>query len=185
MVVLGLIDAAHGIALPVYFWFAAGILGTGLLVGLALRRASWSVAVLLVTSVIGLVAFGGTKVSLRDGIGQKQWQPTSTTNSSYQLAFGQAVLDLRSLPVQTASSTVRIDVGAGQVRILAPKTMNVVVQATVHFGDIEVDGRRHFDGFHSSGINVSRTIAAPATATGPTITVDVHLADGHLDVDHR
>jgi hypothetical protein len=32
---------------------------------------------------------------------------------------------------------------------------------------------------------VNRTIAAPATATGPAITVDIHLADGHVDVDHR
>jgi phage shock protein PspC (stress-responsive transcriptional regulator) len=185
MVVLGLIDAAHGIALPLYFWFALGILGTGLLVGLALRRASWSVAILLVPTVIGLVAFAGTKVSLRDGIGQKQWQPTTTPNASYQLAFGQAVLDLTALPAQTAPSTVRIDVGAGQVKILAPKTMNVVVQANVHFGDIEIDGRSYLNGFHSSGVNVNRTIAAPATATGPAITVDIHLADGHVDVDHR
>ena len=170
--------------MPLYFWFAVGILGTGLLVGLALRRASWSVAMLLVPTVIGLVAFAGTKVSLRDGIGQKQWQPTTTPNSSYQLAFGQAVLDLRSLPAQTAPSTVRIDVGAGQVKILAPKTMNVVVQANVHFGDIEVDGRSYLDGFRSSGVNVNRTIAAPAGATGPAITVDIHLADGHVDVNH-
>jgi phage shock protein PspC (stress-responsive transcriptional regulator) len=185
MVVLGLVDAAHGIALPVYFWVALAILGTGLLVGLSLRRASWSIAVLLVPTVIGLIGFAGTKASLRDGIGQKQWKPTTTLGTKYRLAFGQGVLDLRSFTPAHAS-TVRIDVAAGQVEILAPRTLNLRVHAEVRFGDISIDGHSYDDGGLSShGINVSRMIEAPATATGPAVTVDVRLADGNIDIRHN
>jgi phage shock protein PspC (stress-responsive transcriptional regulator) len=184
MVVLGLIDAAHGIVLPTYFWFATGILGTGLLVGLATRRASWSVALLLVASTIGLVAFAGTKVSLRDGIGDTQWRPTDTLNSSYDLAFGRAELDLRALPDPTAPTDTEVNVAAGQVVVIAPKTMNVVVDAHVRFGNIAVDGQRFYEGFHKHGIGVNRTIVAPVNASGPTVTIDVHLGEGRIDVRH-
>ena len=186
MVVLGLVDAARGISLATYFWFAVGILGAGLLVGLALRRASWGIAVLLVPAVIGTIAFAGTKASLGDGIGQKEWQPTIRPASNYALAFGQGVLDLRSLPALTGPEHVRIDVAAGQVRILAPSTLNLRVYANVRFGDIEADGQQLGQaGRHWNGVGVSRIVPAPATATGPQLTVDVHLANGNIAVDHR
>jgi phage shock protein PspC (stress-responsive transcriptional regulator) len=184
MVVLGLIDAARGIAVPVYFWFALAILGTGLLVGLALRRPAWSLAVLLVPTIIGVIGLAGTKASLGDGIGQKQWKPTNTLNANYRLAFGQGVLDLRSF-VPTGPSTVHLDIAAGQVEILAPETLNVTVDANVRFGDISIDGHSYDDGpLTSHGVNVNRTIDAPSSATGPAITVIVHLADGNIDIRH-
>lgn len=185
MVVLGLVDAARGIALPVYFWVALAILGTGLVLGLSLRRASWSIAVLLVPTVLGLIGFAGTKASLRDGIGQKQWKPTTTLGTKYRLAFGQGVLDLRSFTPARAS-TVRIDITGGQVEILAPRTLNLRVRADVRFGDISIDGHSYDDGVLSShGVNVSRVIEAPIAATGPLVTVDVHLADGNIDIRHN
>ena len=42
--------------------------------------------------------------------------------------------ELRSLPPQDTPGHVRVDVGAGQVRILAPRTMNLTVDANVHAG---------------------------------------------------
>ena len=106
--------------------------------------------------------------------------------SHYRLAFGQGVLDLRQLPAQDRPRTVRIDLGAGQVRILAPKTMNLTVDANVHIGSVQVDHRsfptarvRHTSG----GFNYNRTIDPPAGATGQPITVDVHLSDGNIDIE--
>jgi hypothetical protein len=186
MGVLAVIDAINGIPLPTYFWVALGILGTGLIVGLVLRRASWLVALLLVPTTLGLIAFAGTKVSLSDGIGQKQWQPTTKPAATYQLAFGQGVLDLRSLPTQTTPSVVRVDVGAGQVQILAPRTLNMKVLANVRFGDVRVDGGSFRLGpAHSHGIGISRIVPAPAGATGAPITVDVHLGEGDVNVQHK
>jgi predicted membrane protein len=136
-----------------------------------------------VPTVIGLIGFAGTNVSLRDGIGQKQWKPTAHPAAQYKLAFGQGVLDLRELPAQTSPSDVRIDLVGGQVEILAPKTLNMTVHVNVRFGDITIDGHGYDDGpLRSHGVNVSRTIDAPTGATGPAITVDVHVSDGNIDI---
>lgn len=183
LVVLGLIDGARGIAIPVYFWATLLIVGLGLLVGMVLRRTAWSLVGLLVPAILGTIAFAGSHARLHDGVGDREWKPISTPASHYRLAFGQGVLDLRSLPQQDRPRVVRIDLGAGQVRILAPKTMNLTVDANVHIGSVEIDGRVLDDDDTNGGFNYNRTIDPPAGATGQPITVDVHLADGNIDVE--
>lgn len=179
LLTLGLIDAATGIPVPVYFWFSTGILGLGLAIGGMLRRTPWSVTTLFVPSVIGLIALAGSHASLHDGVGQRIWTPTSSVASHYNLAFGQTELDLRSLRPQDGPRTVRIEEAAGDVHILAPATMNLTVVANVRFGDVRVDGF----GDHAHGVGVSRIVEPLPGATGQPITVIVHLADGHIEVD--
>ena len=187
LAVLGAIDAGVGIALPVYFWVTGGIALTALLVGVALRRTPWSLTTLLVPSVLGLVAFGGTSAQLHDGFGQRDWTPITTGDlqSNYRLAFGQGILDLRSITLDSPR-TVHVTVASGQVQIILPSTMNATVDANVHFGVVTVDGQDYHDGgWRSRGANVNRTILPPATATGMPITIDVHLADGQVAINHR
>jgi phage shock protein PspC (stress-responsive transcriptional regulator) len=180
IVVLGIADAAQGILLPVYFYCALGIVLTGLLVGLTLRRTPWSLVTLLVPAVLGAVAFGGSRASLHDGFGEREWTPTAVTDATYRLAFGRGVLDLRQVTPPTAARTIHVTMAAGQAKVIIPKTLNVSVQAHVRFGDLDVDG--HHDTDH--GANFDSTVAPPATATGAPITVDVRLADGNVRVVH-
>lgn len=179
LVTLGLIDASTGIWLPTYFWFALGIVGAGLLVGMVLRRTPWSMMPLFVLAAAGTIAFAGSHARLHDGVGQRDWTPTTSLSSTYDLAVGQATLDLRSLKDVSARS-IRMDVAAGDVRILAPKTMNLTVHANVHFGIVTLDneGPDHGNG----GVSVSRLIEPLSVATGPAITIDVHLATGRIEV---
>jgi len=183
LIVLGLVDAASGIDVPVYFYVSLAIVGAGLLVGMILRRTPWSVLPLLIPSIAGTVAFAGSHASLHDGVGQREWKPTTTIASNYKLAFGQGVLDLRSLPALTVPTTVDITMAGGQVKVLAPATLNMVVDAHVRFGRIEVDGSSSGDTRH--GVGLSAIIDAPSGAKGPLLTVEVHLADGELTVDHQ
>jgi len=188
LTILGLIDAASGIAIPTYFWFTLAIVGASLLAGMVLRRTPWSLTSLLVLAAIGLIGFGGTHASLHDGIGQKEWRPTTAAASShYRLAFGQGILDLRALPASTAGETIDVTMAAGQVRVIVPSSMNVSVRAEVHFGNLTVDGRDYndVDGFRSRGVNLDRTVPARAGATGAPVLVRVHLADGNVSVSHR
>jgi phage shock protein PspC (stress-responsive transcriptional regulator) len=186
--VLAAIDGASGIDLPVYFWVMLGIVVVALVVGMALRRTPWSLATLIVPSVAGLVAFGATSAQLHDGFGQRDWTPIDSAGlkSDYRLAFGQGVLDLRPVVIDSAR-TVHITVAAGQVRLILPPTMNATVDANVHLGIVRVDGNdvNADGGWNSRGMNVNRTILPPATATGAPVTIDVHLADGNISVDHR
>jgi phage shock protein PspC (stress-responsive transcriptional regulator) len=181
LTVLGLVDAATGIQLQSYFWTALGILVVGLLVGLVLRRFPISLTSLLVPSVLGVVAFGGSHASLHDGFGQRDWRPTSAAAADYRLAFGQGVLDLRNIAPGSIPSRIDITVGAGQVKILAPKTLNMTVEANIHFGQLNVDDKTPATG----GVGLSRIVDPPKGATGAPITVDVHLADGNVRVERH
>lgn len=187
LAVLAAVDAGTGIALPTYFWVTLGIVVVTLMVGLILRRTPWSLATLIVPAVLGLIAFGGTSAQLHDGFGQREWTPTTAgaVQTDYELAFGQAILDLRHVTIDSAR-TVHITVAAGQVQIILPPTMNATVNANVRFGVVAVDGQEFVpDGhWHSRGVNVNRTVLPPTSATGAQLTIDVHLADGKIAVNH-
>jgi phage shock protein PspC (stress-responsive transcriptional regulator) len=181
LVALGIVDAATGVDLQAYFWTSLGIVVLGLLGGLVTRRLPVSMVALLVPSIVGVVAFGGSHASLHDGFGQREWKPAATPAAEYRLAFGQGILDLRSMPAQSGPRTIDITMAAGQVQIIAPKSLNLTVLANIHFGELQVDG----DNRHRGGAGLSRIVDPPAGATGVPITVDVHLADGNITVDHR
>lgn len=184
LVVLALIDAATGIAIPVYFWATLGIVGVGLIVGMVLRRTPWTAALLLAPACVGLIAFGGSSASLHDGFGAREWTPTSSAaiDSQYRLASGKATLDLRHLAGGLDSTrTVHVTLGAGEAEILLPPLMNATVDANVHIGDVRVNGA-DLDADHN-GFNLNRTIFPPTGATGPGLTIDVHVTDGRISVD--
>jgi phage shock protein PspC (stress-responsive transcriptional regulator)/FtsH-binding integral membrane protein len=179
LTVLGLIDAASGIQLRTYFFVTAGIVAAALLLGLALRRTPWVLSILLIPALLGSIAYGGTTASLHDGSGQRNWTPTTTLPGSYRLAFGEGILDLRSLQTPETPRTVHVTMAGGRLRIIAPKTMNLVVDAHLRFGEISVDG---VDRQHGSG--VYQTIEPLAGHQGAQITIDARLATGQITVDH-
>jgi phage shock protein PspC (stress-responsive transcriptional regulator) len=185
LIALAVADAVAGIQIQVYFWVAFGIIALGLLTGLALRRAPLSLIGLLVPAIIGTIAFAGSHASLSDGADSRTWKPTTTLASDYRLGLGQATLDLTALPAPTGPLTTKVTLGAGQVRIVAPRTMNLTVIANIHIGQVEVDGNDVAGHAGHGGVALSRVISPPVGATGPPVTVDVHLADGQVTVDHR
>ena len=102
----------------------------------------------------------------------------------WYLAFGQLTLDLRSMGPLTGPRTVDITQAGGQVRLLLPKTLNASVHAWVHAGDVRVD-EVNSNGLNDSGGFDYRNVApAPAGATGPPLTINVHLAAGNVSIDH-
>ncbi|MEO8888941.1 MAG: PspC domain-containing protein [Jatrophihabitantaceae bacterium] len=192
LTVLGIADAVTGIRLPLYFWLTGGIVGVGLLIGLVLRRTPWSMLPLLVPAVVGTIAFGNTHASLHDGIGQSGWTPTAAgqLKSHYALAFGRGTLDLTSSAPASVPRNIDIAMGAGQVRILLPSTLNATVVANVRIGEIDVDGSNvtglYQDGIHRvHGFDIQHTVVPPAGATGAPVMITVHLADGNISVDHQ
>ncbi len=176
---LGIADAVGGIKLQWYFWSTLIVLGAGAVAGLVTRRWSWSVVPLVIPAAIGAVAFAGSGASLHDGIGQREWKPVTATSADYRLAFGQGILDLRDL---RAGGPAQFDVtlGAGQVRLIVPRTMNVTVHADVHAGTLQLNGQQRH-----SGVEFTRVVDAPAGATGFPVSVSVHLTDGDLSVERK
>jgi hypothetical protein len=182
LAILGLIDAAKGISLPVYFWTTLGIVGLGLITGMVLRRTPWTLTALLLPALIGVVGFAGSHARLHDGFGAREWSPSSASDiaSNYRLAFGQAKLDLRHVGTLDQPRTIHLTLGAGQARILLPATMNATVEASVHAGDVQLDGS---DLENHGGFNLNRTIRPLTGATGPAVTIDVEVADGQISIE--
>jgi phage shock protein PspC (stress-responsive transcriptional regulator) len=191
LVSLGIADAVSGIRLPVYFWVTLGIVGAGLLVGMALRRTPWSMAPLLIPALAGTLAFGNTGASLHDGVGRHDWTPTSTSElgGNYRLAFGQGTLDLRHVGTVDTPQQVDVTMAAGQVVVRLPKDLNATVYANVRIGDIEVDGQQvaNTDGgsiHRVNGYDIEHTVLPPDGASGAPVSITVHLADGQIVVQH-
>jgi phage shock protein PspC (stress-responsive transcriptional regulator) len=177
-------DALQGIVLPAYFWVTLGIVGVGLLVGIALRRTPWSLAVLLLPAVAGLIAFGGSGASLHDGVGQRIWDPVAAPAGSYRLAFGQGVLNLSQLKPQSGPRTIHVTMAAGQVRIVAPRSMAVTVSAHIRFGVLSTAAAPTpwQRSIVANGVGVNRTVVPTASASGQPIRVVVDLAEGEVEV---
>src|SRR3954447_2277117 len=185
LTVLGIADAVGGIQLQWYFWSSLAVLGAGMVVALATRRWSWSFVPLALLALIGALAFAGSDTSLHDGVGQREWKPVNVTDAHYRLAFGQGVLDLRDLAPGTTPTTIDVTLGAGQVRVIAPKSLNLTVQTDVHAGQVEVDQDHGEHGQAHGGVEFTRTIDPLAGATGTPVTVKVHLTNGNLTVLHE
>jgi phage shock protein PspC (stress-responsive transcriptional regulator)/FtsH-binding integral membrane protein len=183
LTVLGIVDAVTGIQFQTYFWVTLGITGLGLLVGLVLRRTPWSMLPLLLLGAAGAIAFGGSTTSLHDGVGQRDWRPTTSPESEYRLAFGQGTLDLRDLPQQTGPTHIDVTMGAGQAKILTNPDQDVTVTADIHFGELVSDGAEVDS--TEGGIGISKTVDPPGESHGAPITVHVRMADGNVTVDHN
>jgi phage shock protein PspC (stress-responsive transcriptional regulator) len=175
---LGVADALTGIALPVYFWVIGGLALLAIVVGAAIRRPVWELTPLLIPAVLGLIAFGGTSVSLHDGSGDRFVTPTAASPlpADNRLAFGRSTFDLRQLPAGT-ETPVRIRQAAGEVRVIVPPSANVTVHSHLRFGSVQLDGR-----VVESGVNVTRDVV---TGTGAGLKLDVDLEAGTIAVEHQ
>ena len=65
--------------------------------------------------------------------------------------------------------------------------MAATVDANIHLGQIVVDGTTVDEtrgGRDSGGYNLNRRIEPTPGASGPSFTIDAHLADGEIEVVH-
>jgi len=177
--VLALIDAHRGVVIPAYFWAVLIVVGAGLLAGLVLRRTPWVLAFLLPPAVLGAFVFNGTHASLHDGSGDNTTTPraVSDLHAEYRQAFGRTMFDLTDLNATGVARTIKVQQAAGQVRLIVPRTLPVVVHGSVHLGAINVDGRDQ-----ASGMNISRDIVT--TGVGTPLTIDVRINAGQISIEH-
>ena len=180
LTVLGIIDAATGVRIPVYFWAVQLVVAAGLVVGAALRRPIWWTALLLIPASIGAFVFSGCRVSLHDGSGANTYTPNRTADlrTDYRHAFGQTTLDLTALGPLDVARTIHVTQAAGQVHLIIPPSLPVDVHANVHLGTITVDGS---EDSHGMGLNQDPL----TTASGRALTIDVRLTAGELRIDRQ
>ena len=190
LAVVVVVDAASGVALPVYGMVAASIVVLGLVVGLLARRPAFSLVWFLVPALFWVAAFAGTHTSLHDGAGEVAYRPTSARelDDDYRLAFGRLTLDLRGVYDDTSSSgapdRVFVRVGAGVARVLVPEGAEVTVVGQVRTGTVLVDGEDEREG-RGDGSGWRTRVTIPSSGSdGPELAVVLQVTDGAAVVDH-
>lgn len=177
-------DIVTGVRLDAYFITPGAVLLVGLLLGLALRRPAWTLVLPLLPLVAGLAVFAGSETSLHDGVGQRSWTPVAASDlrSSYRSGVGQSTLDLRQLPALDTARTTTVELGAGEVALLLPRTLAVQVDTSIRFGDVSVDGRSL-----AGGSSLTQTVLSPAAKNqpgAPRLQITVQLTAGSVRIDY-
>ncbi|MEW6152607.1 MAG: PspC domain-containing protein [Actinomycetota bacterium] len=125
-------------------------LAVGLVVtGLALVIGAWrgrAGGLVPVGVLLSLALFVATVVDvpLRGGVGEREYRPAvlAEVRSPYRLGVGEMTVDLGRVSFPAASQTVVASVGIGQLTVVVPAAVQVVVTATAGFGEVVVDGQR-------------------------------------------
>jgi predicted membrane protein len=98
--------------------------------------------------------------------------------SDYGVAIGEVVLDLRELDVQDLGGrTLRVSAGIGEVVLIVPADVPVVLTGAVGIGESDVLGQER------GGMPVRVDLADPRSAEGPVLTLDLRAGIGQIRVE--
>jgi hypothetical protein len=179
MVLLDRMGARHLRAVP-FMAVLVGIVGVGLVVGAFVGRARGLIGVgVLLTLVTALVAVIPGTSSGR--IGEARFTPTTVAAvpaDGYSWGVGDVSLDLTQLPV-VGTQEVSVELGVGNLAVLAPRDVVLVVDGHVGLGTTRLPGGERVDG---AGRDVDRTYPALDSPSRGTLVVRLHVGIGQLEV---
>ena len=169
----------------------AGSLASVGLLSVVLGVAGWRAGFVAFLAVVlaltaGTSAMVPTGMHVNGRVGSSTWTPTSVTASAgdpYQLGIGDGVLDLTALPTQRLTSaanpiTIPAYVGLGDLKVLVPPGLRVLVAGHVGLGAIVLPGDT--DGRTQGGSDISRS-AQFGNGT-PEVVVKAGVGIGQLTV---
>jgi phage shock protein PspC (stress-responsive transcriptional regulator) len=152
--------------------------GVAVLAGAFLRPVRWLIlpAVVLALSA-GTVSAAG--IDLDGGVAHKQYRPGSIADlgGRYQLGLGDLELDLRDVDLPPGDTPLRIEVGAGEARLIVPQEVCVATRAHIGMGAVTLFGR------DNGGVDVDFDQSPSASSGASRLVVDADIGAGHLDID--
>lgn len=196
LVVAGLVLVAYGVVVWLageYDWpgnhhvvavasalFVAG--GAVLVLGATGRRSGFPGVLAVVLLVLTLITAPlPSRVGVRGEVGDRVWQPGSVTaGDSYNLAAGEAVLDLTELDAaDIEADALPVTVGFGELTIVVPDDLTVKVTSTAAVGEIAVE--------QPAGREVTGGVGPASSVTvgdGPVdLTVDAQVTAGQITIE--
>ena len=187
LIVLGTMFALSELrwSIPVDAYLAAGlaVVGLGLVVGAWYGRARGLIAV----GIIGAIALGS--VSAADGLhgpgpirtGTHTFAPAAVSQlqSTYRQDVGDMVLDLSKVDFTGQDVNLTAQVNLGNLKIVLPDTVDVVVVADVNVGNAQVFG----ENWNGLGLD-QRTVTDNGTdgVGGGKLHIDASVDAGNLEV---
>jgi hypothetical protein len=149
---------------------ALGVVGLGLVASAFFGRARGLVPVALLLA-LGLGATFAARPAIDHGIGEREW--AATANGSYRLGIGHGTVTLPATAEDGGPVEARVSLG--QLTVLVPQGLHVIVKADVTNGDIQ-----GFD-VDENGRKVSHTFDLGPKGT-PALVVDAHVGAGMVEV---
>ena len=179
--VVGVIDVS-GAPVPgsLYPAVVLGVVGAMLVIGSFYGRAGGLILVgLLASAVTGL------------GLASEKWdgerieivpERAAQVDDSYTYDVGEYVLDLSLLsdPEELDGRTIRMTLDVGELDVVVPEDMDVTVT-----GSIDGPGGTTLFGQDNGGIDTSDTQSHDGGTDVPTLTLDLQVDVGHIDVQTR
>ena len=174
VLVSGLTDANW----TTYLAVALGVVAVGVLVGTFFGRPGPLIPIGLVLAV--LLAFGSLMPSAATGEKVVAPETAAGVDGEYQHGLGALRVDLSDISdaEQLLGSTIRLENGAGEIKVTIPDDLNVAVDAQVDAGEIRAFGRK------ANGTDA--TLVQPADDPGePVLTLRIRQTFGGIEVIER
>jgi predicted membrane protein len=153
------------------------VIGLGLIVGAANGPHSGLIVAGVFLS-LAVVAAAAVPAPFAGGMGDRRFvvAEQSQLQSTYQVGFGNLVLDLNELDLSQAE-TVSVSVGAGELSIMLPDEIPVHINATSGAGEINLLGQR------TDGVAVSREYQSDGySASEIRLNLDLNVGAGSIEV---
>jgi phage shock protein PspC (stress-responsive transcriptional regulator) len=171
-------QASDGTDWTTYVAVALAVVSVGLLVGTRFGHAGPLVPI---GGLLAIALAIGTLLP-SPAIGERSYDPLSASDvsGSYEHGIGKLVLDLGDLPDadQLTGSTVRLKNGIGELRVIVPGDLNVVVDAELEAGEIRVFDRK------TNGTDTDLIYPA-AEPDRPALTLQLRQGLGNIEVIRR
>ncbi len=168
-------EASDGVEWTTYLAVALGVVAAGLLVGTFFGRPGPLIPIgLLLTAAL---AVGSLMPS--GGMGEKIVNPqtAAAVDGQYKHGLGQIKFDLTDVDDidQLLGSTIRLENGAGEIKVTVPDDLNVAIDAQVDGGEIRAFDRK------TSGTDAS-LVLPPDDAAQPALTLHIRQTFGGIEV---
>lgn len=153
------------------------IVGVGLLIGARWGRARW----LIIPGVLLVFALGAATTLPRGFTGRYgdvAWRPTrlSELRSEYVHGAGNVVLDMSRVPFGSSDEEVDVELNFGNLNVIVPPDVPVVVHAEVTGGNIDLLGKE------SNGWDVEDTVRGRGDPDLGILTVNADVGFGNIEV---
>ncbi|WP_328915590.1 MULTISPECIES: PspC domain-containing protein [unclassified Streptomyces] len=167
-----------GVSLEIGLAAALAVFGTGFVISSFAGRARGGTAVMSVLTVAALIG-AATLPRTGHGVGSTTWQPTTTASvrQSYEVGTGIGTLDLTRLPLNGATVTIRMKVGAGQAVVRLPENATTHLHYSLRLGEVVLPGKVNH-GVRIQSDQRARLTLAPPPGTTSTGTIDLRVTVG-------
>ena len=158
-----------------YWSIGLTITGLGLVAGAWFGRARGLIALGVILVPI-VVASPLADLEIQGSIGERnvEVESVSDVEASYELGVGSMMLDLSNVDFDGQTVESSAEVGIGELVVLVPDNVRVVVDGEAGIGEVELFGRS------SNGVGVDRSDTSDGESG--TLTLDLSIGIGTIEV---